>query len=133
MEGPPIKMHIDTAATPKARHTAAIVPLHWQQRVYNYLLQDEGLGVIECVPYGKSDMVPSHGSHSEARQLLWTSPLNKFCQRETFTTESPFHLARRIPMDTWKTIMGAWNSFHSVPLCELDHHLTIWGRLQPPF
>ncbi|KAK3745249.1 hypothetical protein QZH41_001847 [Actinostola sp. cb2023] len=29
MEGPPVEMHIDPAATPKACHTPANVPLHW--------------------------------------------------------------------------------------------------------
>lgn len=38
--------------------------------------------------------------------------------------ESPFHLARRIPKDTWKTVTDAWNGYHSVPLRESDRHLT---------
>ena len=32
---------------------ASYVPLHWQQKVYDDLLRDEALGVIECVPYGE--------------------------------------------------------------------------------
>ena len=52
------------------------------------------------------------------------SPLNKFCKRETFATETPFHLARRIPKDTWKTVTDAWNGYHSVPLRQSDRHLT---------
>ena len=35
MEGPPIEIHVDPAATPKACHTPANIPLHWQQRVYD--------------------------------------------------------------------------------------------------
>jgi len=38
--------------------------------------------------------------------------------------ESPFHLARQIPKDTWKTVMDAWNGYHSIPLRESDRHLT---------
>ena len=38
--------------------------------------------------------------------------------------ESPFHLARRIPKDTWKTVTDAWNGYHSVPLRQSDRHLT---------
>ena len=53
MEGPPIEIHVDPAATPKACHTPANIPLHWQQRVYDDLLRDEALGVIERVPYGE--------------------------------------------------------------------------------
>uniref|UniRef100_A0A672GST9 Reverse transcriptase/retrotransposon-derived protein RNase H-like domain-containing protein n=1 Tax=Salarias fasciatus TaxID=181472 RepID=A0A672GST9_SALFA len=47
MEGPPIEMHVDPGTVPKACHTVAVVPLHWQQRVYEDLLRDEALGVIE--------------------------------------------------------------------------------------
>ena len=53
MEGPPVEIHIDPSATPKACHTAANIPLHWQERVHNDLLRDEALGVIERVPYGE--------------------------------------------------------------------------------
>lgn len=52
MAGPPVETHIEPHATPKASHTPANVPLHWQQRVYEDLLCDEALGVIEHVPYG---------------------------------------------------------------------------------
>ena len=129
MEGPPIEMHVDPAATPKACHTAAIVPLHWQQEVYDDLLRDEALGVIERVPYGDPvtwchRMVITRKHNGSPRRTVDLSPLNKFCRRETFATESPFHLARRIPKDTWKTVTDAWNGYHSVPLRESDRHLT---------
>ena len=52
------------------------------------------------------------------------SPLNKYCKRELYSTESPFHLARRIPQGTWKTVTDAWNGYHSVPLRNCDSHLT---------
>ena len=52
MEGPPVEIHVDPSAEPKACHTPANVPLHWQKRVYEDLLRDEALGVIERVPYG---------------------------------------------------------------------------------
>ena len=129
MEGPPIEMHVDPAATPKACHTAATVSLHWQPRVYDDLLRDEALGVIERVPYGEPvtwchRMVVTRKHDGSPRRTVDLSPLNKFCQRETFATESPFHLARRIPRDTWKFVTDAWNGYHSVPLRESDRHLT---------
>ena len=49
---------------------------------------------------------------------------NKHCNRETFASESPFHVARKIPQSTWKTVTDAWNGYHSVPLRESDRHLT---------
>ena len=129
MEGPPVEMHVDPAATPKACHTPANVPLHWQQRVYDDLLRDEALGVIERVPYGEPvtwchRMVITRKHDGSPRRTVDLSPLNKFCQRETFAMESPFHLARRIPKDTWKTVTDAWNGYHSVPLRQSDRHLT---------
>ena len=76
-------------------------------------------------------MIPPHGSIEEAQrhttQNVDISPLNKHCKRETFPTESPFHLARRGRKDS-----DAWNSYHSVLLCQSDHHLitfiTPFGR-----
>jgi hypothetical protein len=103
MEGPPVEIHVEPSATPKACHTPANVPIHWQQRVHDDLLRDEALGVIEQVPYGEP--------------VTW-------CQRETFAMESPFHLARRVPKDSWKTVTDAWNGYHSVPLRQSDRHLT---------
>ena len=52
MTGPPMAIHIDESATPKVCHKPAPVPLHWQQRVYEDLVRDEALGVIERVPDG---------------------------------------------------------------------------------
>ena len=129
MEGPPIEIHVDPAATPKACHTPANIPLHWQQRVYDDLLRDEALGVIERVPYGEPvtwchRMVITRKHDGSPRRTVDISPLNKFCQRETFAMESPFQLARRIPKDTWKTVTDAWNGYHSVPLRVSDRHLT---------
>ena len=31
MEGPPVEIHVDPAATPKTCHTPANIPLHWEQ------------------------------------------------------------------------------------------------------
>ena len=125
MEGPPI----EPAATPKACHTPANIPLHWQQRMYDDLLRDEALGVIERVPYGEPvtwchRMVITRKHDGSPRRTVDISPLNKFCQRETFAMESPFQLARRIPKDTWKTVTDAWNGYHGVPLRDSDRHLT---------
>ena len=129
MEGPEIEIHVDPDATPKACHTPATVPIHWQQRVYDDLIRDEALGVIERVPYGEPvtwchRMVVTRKHDGSPRRTVDLSPLNKFCQRETFATESPFHLARRVPKDSWKTVTDAWNGYHSVPLRQSDRHLT---------
>ena len=105
------------------------MPLHWQDKVKSDLLRDESLGVIEKVPYGEPvkwchRMVVTRKHDGSPRRTVDLSPLNKHCRRETFASESPFHIARRIPCDTWKTVCDAWNGYHSVPLREEDKHLT---------
>ena len=144
MQGPAVEIHVDPAATPKACHTPANVPLHWQQRVHADLLRDEALGVIERVPYGEPvtwchRMVITRKHDGSPRRTVDLSPLNRFCQRETFAMESPFHLARRIPKDTWKTVTDAWNGYHSVSQRPSDRHLTTfitpfgrWRYLRAP-
>ena len=129
LSGPPMEIHIDESATPKACNKPAPVPLHWQQRVYEDLLRDEALGVIERVPHGVPvtwchKMVVTRKHDGTPRRTVDLSPLNKFCKRETFPAESPFHLARRVPGKTWKSVTDAWNGYHSVPLRESDRHLT---------
>ena len=121
MEGPPTEIHVDPSAPPKTCYTPAPVPLHWQQRVYEDLLCDEALGVIERVPYGEPvvwchRMVITRKHNGSPCRTVDLSPLNKYCQKDTFAMEPPFHLARRIPKDTWKTVTDAWNGYHSVPL-----------------
>ena len=129
MTGPPIKMHVDESAEPKAYHTSAPIALHWQDQVHQDLLRDEALGVIEKVPYGEPvtwchRMVVTRKHDGSPRRTVDLSPLNKFCRRETFSAEAPFPLARRVPGKTWKTVVDAWNGYHSVPLREEDRHLT---------
>ena len=141
---PPIEIHVSETAKPKACHTAATVALHWQEQVHKDLIRDEALGVIEKVPYGEPvswchRMVVTRKHDGTPRRTVDLSPLNKYCKRETFSAEAPFPLARRVPGKTWKTVMDAWNGYHSVPLREEDRHLTTfitpfvrWGYLRAP-
>ena len=129
MFGPLIEIQIDGDAKPRVCNKPAPVPLHWQQRVYDDRIRDEALGVIERVPHGVPvtwchRMVVTRKYDGTPRRTVDLSPLTKFCKRETFPAEAPFHLARRIPGKTWKTVTDAWNGYHSVPLRESDRHLT---------
>lgn len=129
MTGPPVEIHLKDDARPVARHKPIPVPIHWQDQVRDDLFRDESLGVIERVPYGEPSqwchrMVVTRKHDGSPRRTVDLSPLNKHCKRETHNAESPFHLARRIPRNTWKTVTDAWNGFHSVPLRESDRHLT---------
>ena len=134
MTGPPIEIHVDPHAKPVACHTPAPIPLHWQEKVREDLLRDEALGILEKVPHGNPTtwchrMVITRKHDGTPRRTVDLSPLNKFCKRETFASEAPFHLARRVPRNTWKTVTDAWNGYHSVPLRESDRHLTTFITL----
>jgi len=128
MAGPPVEIHLRGDVHPKAVHTPAPIPIHWQEQVKADLVRDEALGVIEKVPYGEPvswchRMVVTRKHDGTPRRTVDLSPLNKHCKRETFASESPF-LARRVPKHTWKTVCDAWNGYHSVSLRETDRHLT---------
>lgn len=136
MKGPPIKIHISENAVPVNLQTPAPVPLHWQDEVQSHLIRDENLDVLEQVPYGVPvvwcfRMVITRKSNGTLRRTVDLSPLNKFCKREIHPSETPFKLARSVPAYHFKTVMDAWNGFHSVPIREEDRHLTTfctpWG------
>ena len=99
MTGPPVEIHLEDGVIPRAVHTAAPVPIHWQEQVLSDLKRDEALGVTERIPYGEPvswchRMVVTRKHNGTPRRTVDLSPLNKHCKRETFPTESPFHLAR---------------------------------------
>ena len=60
------------------------------------------------------------------------APLNKFYRRETHAVTPVFLQARQVPANTYKTVMDAWEGFHSAQIVEKDRHLTEfnteWGR-----
>ena len=86
------------------------------------LERDVHLGVIERVPFGDPvswchHMVVTRKHNGTPHRTVDLSPLNKFCKRETLAMESPFHLARKVPCNTWKTVTDAWRVI-IVFLCE---------------
>ena len=129
MLGAEIQIHIEKGVHPKACHTPVHIPIHWQEQVHADLLRDEALGVIERVPYGEPvdwchRMVISRKHDGSPRRTVDLSPLNRYCKRETYSSESPFQITRRVPGNTWKTVTDAWNGFHGMVLREEDRPLT---------
>ena len=49
MKCEPLKLHVDPNATPTAVHKPALVPIHWQNKVYEDLERDVRIGVLERV------------------------------------------------------------------------------------
>ena len=68
-------------------------------------------------------MVISRKHDGSPRRTVDLSPLNRYCKRETYSSESPFQITRRVPGNTWKTVTDAWNGFHGMVLREEDRPL----------
>ena len=54
MAGSLVEIPLKDGATAKAVHTPALIPVHWQERVYQDIMRDEAFGVIERVPHGEA-------------------------------------------------------------------------------
>ena len=137
MKGSLMRLMINPDANPVAHHTPVPVPLHCQAEVKAGLDRDVRLGVIEPVPVGEPvtwchRMVVCAKKNGKPRRTVDFQPLNVHSTRETHHTPSPFHQARSVPPNTKKTVLDAWNGYHSVPIHEDDRHFTTfitpWGR-----
>ena len=49
MKCEPLQLHVDPDAKPVAIHKPALVPIHWQEKVFNDLERDVKIGVLEKV------------------------------------------------------------------------------------
>ena len=137
MHGPPLKIFLQDGAKPVAAHTPIPIPIHWQKEVKAGLDRDEAIGVIEKVPPGTPTtwchrMVCVPKKDNTPRRTVNFQPLNQYSSRQTHHTMSPFHQASMVPANTKKTVLDAWNGYHSValdPACkDLTTFLTPWGR-----
>ena len=134
---PPIKLHIDPKAQPVAIHKARPVPIHWRDQVLAELERDVRIGVLECVPIVEptnwcSPMVICPKANGSPRRTVDLQALNKVAVRQTHLAEPPFQQALAVPKQKTKTIVDAWQGYHSVPLTEEDRQfttfLTPWGK-----
>ena len=129
MHGPPVHIHIQDGVKPIASHTPIPIPLHWQKKVKAGLDRDEAIGVIEKVPPGTPTtwchrMVCVPKKDLSPRRTVNFVPLNQYSSRQTHHTMSPFHQASMVPPNTYKTVLDAWNGYHSCALDEESKHLT---------
>ena len=132
-----MNLMISDDAKPIAYHTPIPVPIYWRDEVKAGLDQDVKLGVIEPVPIGEPvswchRMIVCPKKTGKPRRTVDLQALNTYARRETHHTQSPFHQARSVPPYTKKTVLDAWNGYHSVPIKQEDRHLTTfitpWGR-----
>ena len=117
-------------------HSLSVL-LHWMEEVKAEIDRDVRLGVLEQVPMGEPvtwchRMVICPKKDGKPRRTVDFQPLHKLATRETHHTQSPFIQARSVPQHTKRTVLDAWNGYHSVSLYEDDRHFTTfitpWGR-----
>ena len=126
---PPLRLYVEETTRPVAVHKPVPIPMHWMKAVKEQLDKDVRLGVLEPVPVGEpvtwcSRMIVCPKKDMTPRRTVDLKCLNKAAARQTHATESPFHQAVSVPKHTFKTVLDAWEGYHSVPLAEEDRHFT---------
>ena len=83
MKGEPLELHVDPTAKPVAIHKPALVPLHWQDKVYADLERDVRIGVLERVNPNTpttwcSRMVVTSMADGSPRRTVDLQPQNRY-------------------------------------------------------
>ena len=137
MTGVPMDIHFKKDVIPHAVHTPIPVPLHWRYQVKDDINRDVRLGIIEQVPQGTpvewcSRMVVTAKKDMTPRRTVDLQKLKKATLRETHYTRTPFHIVSQTPKNVLKTVLDAWNGYHSLPLSDSARDattfITEWGR-----
>ncbi len=102
-------------------YTPIPVAFHWKKQVKADLDRDVRLGIIERVPQGEisewcSRMVITPKSNGKPRRTIDFQELNKATLREVHHTPSPINMVAQIPAGQVKTVLDAWNGYHSLLL-----------------
>ena len=137
LTGKPMDIEMKPNVTPVAVHTPIPVPHHWKKQVKADLDRDVRLGIIEPVPQGTcttwcSRMVVALKGDGSPRRTVDLQQLNRATLRETHHTPTPFNIVSTIPPNQWKTVLDAWNGYHSLPVennaRDKTTFVTEWGR-----
>ena len=137
MTGEPMDIIFKDDHIPYAVHTPIKVPIHWESQVLDAIRQDERLGILEQVPPGSpvvwcSRMVVAPKKNGKPRRTVDMQKVKNATLRETHFTPSPFNIVSRIPKNTFKSVLDAWNGYHSLPLSpkakDATTFITQWGR-----
>ena len=138
MTGVPMKIVKKTKASQSSPAYRPIpVPFHFKELVKKDLDRDVRMGVLEKVPQGDisewcSRMVITPKANGKPRRTVDLQELNKATLREVHHTPSPINLVASVPGETLKTVIDAWNGYHSLILDEdsrkLTTFITEWGR-----
>ena len=137
MHGPPLEFKLKEGVKPFAIYTPARVPAHWEEKVKADIDRDVALGVLEPVPTNVEmtwchRMVICRKHNGDPRRTIDLQPLNDASIRQCHPTAPPLQQASTVPHNQKKSVMDAWNGYHSVSIREEDRHLTTfyspWGR-----
>ena len=127
----------ENGGRPKYTYTPTPVAHNWKKQVKADLDRDVRLGIIEKVPQGDtsrwcSRMVVAPKANGKPRRTVDLQQLNKATVREVHHTPSPINLVSTIPEGKVKTVLDAWNGYHSLELSEdareATTFITEWGR-----
>ena len=123
LSGKPMDIRFKSETTPHAVHVPIPIPYHWKAATKKDLDRDVQLGVIEPVPQGTptvwcSRMVVTGKSDGSPRRTVDLQKVNEATMRETHHTPTPYNLVADVPPNTVKTVLDAWNGYHSLPLSE---------------
>ena len=122
---------------PTPAYWPASIAEHWADIVKEMIDRDVAAGILIKVPFNEptvwcARMVVVKKRDGRPRRTVDYQSLNSQCLREPVHSESPFHTARRIPQQTWKSVIDAVDGYHSVELDEesskLTTFITPWGR-----
>ena len=76
-------------------------------------------------------MVVTPKKNGDPRRTVDLQKLNNATLREVHHTPSPFNVVSTIPTNTRKTVLDAWNAYHSLGVDPESKHLTTfiteWG------
>ena len=138
MTGKPLDVTFKPDASPVAAHSPIPVPHHWKKEVKAGLDKDIELGIIEPLPQGVPTewcarmVVVVTKKDGSPRRTVDLKKLNDATLRETHHTPSPFNQANVVPPRKTKTVLDAWNGYHSLPLSPKAQNamtfITEWGR-----
>ena len=135
---PPAHIHLKPDhIVPTPAYWPATIAEHWAKEVKDSIDRDVEAGILTKVPFNEATqwcarMVVVKKRDGRPRRTVDFQDLNKQCLREPNHGTSPFHTARQVPQDTWKSVFDAVDGYHSVKIDEASSKLTTfitpWGR-----
>ena len=101
---------------PRPAYWPATIAEHWTEEVKSSIEKDVQIGILKKVPFNEatewcSRMVIVKKKDGRPRRTVDYQQLNKQCMREPNHCESPFHTARRIPENSWKSCFDAVDGY----------------------